>query len=226
MPKFSEDLISICTRTINPSFYEPFTVKHLPTNKHPPLQSFSLTISAILVYTCICIKTVNGHGLNTLANSHLCTFKHPSLCYYSNYIAKILKIWGLQYYVSSLWILTMKGGNTEAQKRIVDEEQYITFFEAQVCLNDPDVHPKLQSYYLDFVMSAFVHPAAETSGTDIENIWRSYVSLPKCAFVIYSLTSTSFSYKFPCFRHGKIFLQPLSLKSLLVSQDTTNKYKH
>ena len=76
----------------------------------------------------------------------------------------------------SLCILTMKGGNTEAQRRIVDEEKYITFSEALVCLKDPNVHPKLQSYYLDFVLSVFVHPAVETSGTDIENIWRSYVS--------------------------------------------------
>ena len=71
-----------------------------------------------------------------------------------------------------------KGGNAEAKKRIVDEEKHITFDEALKCLNDRKIHPKLQSYYLDFVMVVFVHPAVEISGTDIDNIWRSYVSLP------------------------------------------------
>ena len=65
-----------------------------------------------------------------------------------------------------------------AKKRIVDQEAYITLDEALLCLSDQKIHPKLQSYYLDFVMSVFVHPAVQLSGTSIENIWRSYVSLP------------------------------------------------
>ena len=68
-----------------------------------------------------------------------------------------------------------KGRNAEAKKTIVDKK-YITFAEALVCLNDLKIHPKLHSYYLEFIMSVFIRPAVEVSGTDIENIWRCYVS--------------------------------------------------
>ena len=137
---------------------------------------------------------------------------HPKCRLQNNLLKLVLHACGQSFVLSFLSFpahvhpYNLKGGNTESQKRIVDEEKYITFSEALVCLKDPDVHPKLQSYYLDFVMSVFVHPAVETSCTDIENIWRSYVSLPMCAFMIYFLTSTSlFSQFFHASEMGRYF---------------------
>ena len=43
-------------------------------------------------------------------------------------------------------------------------------------LKDPDVHPLLQSAYLDFVISAYVDVNVQESGVDINNVWCSYVS--------------------------------------------------
>lgn len=73
-------------------------------------------------------------------------------------------------------MLTMQGGNIEAKTKIVEQEKFITMKEALACLRHEHVHPKLQSYYLDFLISAFVTNSLEGSGTDIENIWRTYVS--------------------------------------------------
>ena len=70
----------------------------------------------------------------------------------------------------------MQGGNTEATKKIVEEEKFITMNEALTCLRNDSVDPKLQSCYLDFLISAFVTSSLEGSSTDIENIWRTYVS--------------------------------------------------
>lgn len=70
-----------------------------------------------------------------------------------------------------------QGGNTYAREKIVDEKQYITFRKALICLRDGDLHHKLQSRYLDFVISAFIDKAMEESGTNIDNILRVYVSL-------------------------------------------------
>ena len=78
-------------------------------------------------------------------------------------------------YICVLCSHKLQGGNEETISKIVDQKKYITFKEALLCLKDVEIHPKLQSYYLDFVMSAFVETAVESSGTDIENIWRSYV---------------------------------------------------
>ena len=54
--------------------------------------------------------------------------------------------------------------------------EYITFKEAILILRDTNVHPLLQSAYLDFVISAFVDLNVEESGVDIDNIQHCYVS--------------------------------------------------
>ena len=59
---------------------------------------------------------------------------------------------------------------------ICNGKKYITFQEALICINDSELHPLLQSAYLDFVISAYVDRNVEESGTDIDNIWQSYVS--------------------------------------------------
>lgn len=71
----------------------------------------------------------------------------------------------------------IQGGNLDARSHIVDVKGYITFDEALVVLKHSKLTPQLQAAYLDFVISAFVDNAMDQSGTDIENIWKSYVSL-------------------------------------------------
>ena len=66
---------------------------------------------------------------------------------------------------------------------ICDEKKYITFQEALICINDSELHPLLQSAYLDFIISAYVDLNVEESGTDIDNIWHSYVSYVRMAYV-------------------------------------------
>ena len=53
-----------------------------------------------------------------------------------------------------------------------------------MCIRDSELHPLLQSAYLDFVVSAYVDLNVEESGTDIDNIWHSYVSHVMVAYVI------------------------------------------
>ena len=59
---------------------------------------------------------------------------------------------------------------------ITEELEFASFEQALFCINDSDLHPLLRSAYLDFVISAFVDYNVEESGTDIDNIWRSFVS--------------------------------------------------
>ena len=66
---------------------------------------------------------------------------------------------------------------------ICDEKKYITFQEAMICINDSELHPLLQSAYLDFIVSAYVDLNVEESGTDIDNIWHSYVSCVRMGYV-------------------------------------------
>ena len=66
---------------------------------------------------------------------------------------------------------------------IRDEKKYITFKEALICINDSELHSRLQSACLEFVVSAYVDLNVEESGTDIDNIWHSYVSHVRMAYV-------------------------------------------
>ena len=70
----------------------------------------------------------------------------------------------------------IQGGNIDARNQIVDVKGYITFEEALAVLKQTELSPQLQAAYLDFVISAFVDNAMDQSGTNIENIWKSYVS--------------------------------------------------
>ncbi len=65
--------------------------------------------------------------------------------------------------------------NFTAINIITEELEYVSFEQALICINDPELHPLLRSVYLDFVISAFVDYNVEESGTDIDNIWRSFV---------------------------------------------------
>ena len=58
------------------------------------------------------------------------------------------------------------------------DKKFITFKVAiaVIRLRDTDIDSKLQSAYLDYIQAAYVDNALEQSGTDIDNIWRSYVS--------------------------------------------------
>ena len=57
------------------------------------------------------------------------------------------------------------------------KHEYITFKEFRLILQDSNVHPLLQSAYLDFAISAFVDVNVEESGVDVDNIWYFYVSV-------------------------------------------------
>ena len=61
----------------------------------------------------------------------------------------------------------------------------VSFEEALICINDPDLHPLLQSAYLDFVTSAYVESNVEESGVGIDNIWHSFVSQYMYIFLIF-----------------------------------------
>ena len=52
----------------------------------------------------------------------------------------------------------------------------ITFEEALICIEDPEIHPLLKSAYFDYIVSAYVDLNVEESGTDIDNVWHCYVS--------------------------------------------------
>ena len=67
--------------------------------------------------------------------------------------------------------------NFDSINKICTELEYVTFEEALLCINDDHFHPLLRSAYLDFAISAFVDYNVEESGTDIDNIWHSYVSI-------------------------------------------------
>ena len=71
----------------------------------------------------------------------------------------------------------MQGTNTEAKKKIVDEKGYVTFDEALVVLKDERVNHKLRAAYLMFVRAVYVEITLNQSGSDIGNIWRSFVSV-------------------------------------------------
>ena len=58
----------------------------------------------------------------------------------------------------------------------MNKREYITFEESLLILQDPNMHPLLQSVYLDFVISAFVDVNVAESGVNLDNIWYSYVS--------------------------------------------------
>ena len=72
--------------------------------------------------------------------------------------------------------ICLQGVNFESINQIVYEREYITFKESLLILEDPNVHPLLQSAYLDFVISAFVDYNVEESGVDVDNMWHCYVS--------------------------------------------------
>lgn len=81
-------------------------------------------------------------------------------------------------YVSNLAteLSHIKGRNTEARRRILNLKRFATLEKAEICLKDEEIHPLLRSYYLGFVISAFVDDAIEESGTHIEYIGKAYVS--------------------------------------------------
>lgn len=54
--------------------------------------------------------------------------------------------------------------------------KYVTFEEALTCINSSEIHPLLQSAYLDFIISAFVDHNVKESGIDIDHVWHCYVS--------------------------------------------------
>ena len=54
--------------------------------------------------------------------------------------------------------------------------KFITFEEALICIEDPEIHPLLKSAYFDYIVSAYVDLNVEESGTDIDNVWHCYVS--------------------------------------------------
>ncbi len=71
---------------------------------------------------------------------------------------------------------------------ITEELNFVTFKQALMCINDSELHPLLRSAYLDFVISAFVDYNVEESGTDIDNIWRSFVSRRKSSYIFIVLS--------------------------------------
>ena len=79
----------------------------------------------------------------------------------------------------------LQGVNFKSIREIVYEHRYIDFELSLLVLKDPDVHPLLQSAYLDFVISAYVDVIVQESGADINNLWHSYVSsIPFCTIQI------------------------------------------
>ena len=52
--------------------------------------------------------------------------------------------------------LLVQGVNVESIDLICNTMKLVSFEEALICINDPDLHSLLQSTYLDFVTSAYV----------------------------------------------------------------------
>ena len=77
--------------------------------------------------------------------------------------------------------LLVQGVNVESIDLICNTMKLVSFEEALICINDPDLHPLLQSAYLDFVTSAYVESNVEESGVDVDNIWHSFVS--QCMYI-------------------------------------------
>lgn len=57
----------------------------------------------------------------------------------------------------------------------------MTFDEAFLCINNSQLHARLRSAYLDFIISTLVDVNVEESGTTIDNIWHTFVSYCLCS---------------------------------------------
>ena len=72
-------------------------------------------------------------------------------------------------------------------RKIVEEDRLVTTEEAFLCINNKDLHPALRSAYIDFIISTLVDVNVEQSGTRIENIWHTFVSLACVQYFITNL---------------------------------------
>ena len=71
-------------------------------------------------------------------------------------------------------------------RKVVEEERLVTTEEAFMCIKEKDLHPALRSAYIDFIISTLVDVNVQESGTTVENIWHTFVSLVlmhECYFV-------------------------------------------
>ena len=77
-----------------------------------------------------------------------------------------------------LWLVfATQGVNKVSIRKIVEEDRLVTIEEAFLCINDKELHPLLRSAYIDFIISTLVDVNVEESGTTVENIWHTFVSL-------------------------------------------------
>ena len=71
----------------------------------------------------------------------------------------------------------MQGRNKETRAKILSLKRFATLEKANLSLKNEEIHPLVRSYYLGFVIAAFVDDAIEESGTHIDNIPLAFVSL-------------------------------------------------
>ena len=76
-------------------------------------------------------------------------------------------------------VSTAQGVNHVSIAKIVEEDKLVTIEEAFLCIKDEDLDRSLRSAYIDFIISTLVDVNVEESGTRIENIWHTFVSLTR-----------------------------------------------
>ena len=77
-------------------------------------------------------------------------------------------------------VFATQGVNKVSIHKIVHEDRLVTTEEALLCIKDETLHPALRSAYIDFIISTLVDVNVEESGTTVENIWHTFVSLAAC----------------------------------------------
>ena len=76
------------------------------------------------------------------------------------------------------WLLfAAQGVNHVSIDKIVKEDKLVTTKEAFLCIKNEDLDCLLRSAYIDFIISTLVDVNVEESGTSVENMWYTFVSL-------------------------------------------------
>ena len=90
---------------------------------------------------------------------------------------------GIVYYLAVTlkrcsWLaFAAQGVNHASINKIVKEGRLVTTKEAFLCIKDEELDCVLRSAYIDFIISTLVDVNVEESGTSIENMWYTFVSL-------------------------------------------------
>ena len=65
-----------------------------------------------------------------------------------------------------------------------EKYKYVSYDFVKSCFEDKKLNARLRLCYMEFAIAAFVDREATEFGTDIENIWRTYV---RACFVLFGM---------------------------------------